>query len=149
MAARPLARGAQLIVGLLVIALGFVLAAVSVLHFATPPGKSVLDPFVGLTGGLALVFLGAILIVPERQGRTRAWLGASMITCIALMFDWVAFGPGERHAEAVVTNGHAKTGAQLREMSRQVLMVSGAVLFNLLALYAWFRARRSAWKRRA
>jgi len=134
MGAKPLSRRGQVTVGLLVIALGFGVAAIAAIHLIMPPGKAVLDPVVVLIAGFAFAFGGAILVVPERRGRTRASFGALMITSVALLFDWVAFGPGEHHAKGGV--------AHLREMSRHVLLASGAVLFNLMALWAWFRARR-------
>jgi len=134
MGAKPLSRRGQVTVGLLVIALGFGVAAIATIHLVMPPGKAVLDPVVVLISGFAFAFGGAILVVPERRGRTRASFGALMITSVALLFDWVAFGPGEHHAKGGV--------AHLREMSRHILLASGAVLFNLMALWAWFRARR-------
>jgi len=129
-----LSRRGQVTVGLLVIALGLGVAAIAVMHLLSPPSKAVLDPIVVLIAGFAFAFGGAILLFPERRGRTRASFGALMITSVAILFDWVAFGPGEHHAKGGV--------AHLREMSRHVLLASGAVLFNLMALWAWFRARR-------
>jgi hypothetical protein len=142
MAAKP-TRRSQVTAGLLAITMGLGVAALAAAQLVIPPDKPVLDPVVGSAGGLAFAFMGAILLAPERRGRMKASFGALMITFIALLFDWVAFGPGERHSAAV---GHGY-GSQMREMSRHLLLASGAVLFNLMALWAWIRARRGAWKK--
>jgi hypothetical protein len=140
MAAKLQTRRAQVAVGVLVMAVGFTLAMFAATYLGKPADR--LDPVVGLTSGLALIFLGATLVVPERQTRIRAWIGALMITSIAVMLDWIAFGPGDRQAGRGASS-------QLREVSRQILLESGAVLFNLMALWAWFRTRRTAWKKTA
>jgi hypothetical protein len=135
-------RPGQVAIGIIVIAAGLCVAALAAGHLVSPPEKAVLDPLVGLGAGFAFVFGGAITVVPERRGRARAWFAALMLTAIALLFDWVAFGPGEHHARG-------GAGPQLREMSRQALFASGAVLFDLMALWAWFRTRRAVWKKPA
>jgi hypothetical protein len=109
-----------------VFALGLCIAAIAASFLARPAGR--FDPVVGFIAGLAIAFTGGILVVPERQGRMRASLGALMITCIALLFDWIAFGSGVR--------------THVWEVPGRVLLVSGAMLFNLMALWAWIRARR-------
>lgn len=144
MAAKPHSRRGQVAIGFLVMVAGLGAAATAVSQLLSPPDKTVLDPVIGVIAGFAFVFGGAILVVPERRARNRALLGALMISAIALLFDWVAFGPGEHHVKSL---GKHAVGSQLREMSRQILLASGAVLFNLMALWAWIRARRSAWTR--
>ena len=71
----------------------------------------------------------------------------SMITCIALMLDWLAFGPGERRFASGNPSANAAVGPQqLKEMSVRFLLAIGAVLFSLMALWAWMRA---LWRRTA
>src|SRR5258708_2734409 len=60
-------------------------AALAASLVGRPAGR--LDPVVGVITGFAFAFAGAILVVPERRKRLRAWIGALMITCIALLFD--------------------------------------------------------------
>src|SRR5262249_60404109 len=103
-----------------------------------PAGR--LGPVVGLFAGSVLVFMGAILVAPERRSGLRAWIGALMITSIALLFDWVAFGPGERPVSTGLSNASAHARAHFWEVPGRVLLLSGAVLFNLMALWAWMRA---------
>src|SRR5690242_5106627 len=127
MAAKSLSRRRQIATGLLLAAAGFALAALAASHLGGSPGR--LDPVVGLIGGAALVFLGAILVAPERRRRVRAWGGALMITSIALLFDWLVLG-------------HAPPGARTHfwEAPGKVLLASGALLFSLMAMWAWMRA---------
>jgi hypothetical protein len=140
MAAKLQSRRTQVAVGVLVMAVGFTLAMFAASYVGKPADR--LDPVVGLTAGLVLLFLGATFVVPERQGRIKALIVALMITCIAVLLDWVAFGPGERQSGRGASS-------QLREISRQVLLESGAVLFNLMALWAWIQTRRAAWRKTA
>jgi hypothetical protein len=139
MAAKPLSRRGQFTIGILVVAAGLCAVALAANYVGKPTGR--FDPVVGLIAGLALAFAGAILVVPERQGRTRAWFGALMISCIALLFDWLAFGPRELQDAAALGNG-AAVRMHFWQVPGRVLLASGAVLFNLMALWAWFRARR-------
>jgi hypothetical protein len=119
MAAKPLSRRGQFTVGILVVAAGLCVAAIAASFVGRPAGR--FDPVVALITGLALALAGVILVVPERDARTRAWFGALMITAIAVLFDWILFGLAARQAVAALP---------------------GAALFNLMALWAWFRARR-------
>lgn len=149
MAAKALSRRRQVTAGFLVIAVSLGVAAIAVIHLGRPPERHVPDAAAGLIAGLAFAFAGAILVVPERHQRTRASFGALMITFIALLFDWLAFGPGERRFTAALSAGNVGVRAHFWEMPGRILLVSGAMLFNLMALWAWIRARRAPRKRTA
>lgn len=142
MAAKRPSRRAEVAAGLLVIAGGLGVTALAAGHLFGQAGR--LEPVVVMIAGMILVFVGAILVVPERNKALRAWFGALMITCIALLFDWLAFGPGERHTTAVTANSNLGLRTHFWEVPGQVMMLSGAVLFNLMALWAWLRTRRRA-----
>lgn len=143
MVGKALSRRRQVMAGFVVIAVSLGVAALAAIHLGTPPERHVPDAVAGLIGGLAFAFAGAILVVPERHERTRASFGALMITFIALLFDWVAFGPGERRATAALSSGNVGVRPHFWEMPGRILLVSGAMLFNLMALWAWIRARRA------
>jgi len=142
MAAKKPSRRAQVASGLLVLAGGLGVATLAAGHLFSQPGR--LDPVVGVIGGMILVLVGAILVVPERNKALRAWFGALMVTSIALLFDWLAFGPGERHVAAIGSNSGLGLRTHFWEVPGRVMMASGAVLFNLMALWAWFRTRKRA-----
>jgi hypothetical protein len=145
MAEKPLSRRGQFTIGVLVVAAGLCVAALAASYVGKPAGM--FDPVVGLIAGLAFALAGAILAVPERQKGIRALFGALMITCIALLFDWIAFAPGERRITGGISGAHASVRTHFWEVPGRVLLVSGAVLFNLMAVWAWFRTRRAAWKK--
>jgi hypothetical protein len=128
MASKPQSRRGQTVGGLLALAAGVGVAANAASHLGQPMGK--LDPIVLMIAGFALAFVGLILFAPERNRRLKAWLGALMITAIAFLLDWVAFGPGA---------GSPATRLHFWEVPGRLLLASGAVLFNLMALWAWMR----------
>jgi hypothetical protein len=136
MAAKSPSRRKQIAAGLLAMAAGLGVAALAASHLGKPTGR--LDPVVGLITGFALAFAGAILVVPERRKGLRAWAGALMITFIALLLDWIALAPGEHRVATGVSNAAVRT--HFWEVPGRVLLFSGAVLFNLMALWAWLRA---------
>lgn len=138
MAAKPLSRRGQFTVGVLVVAGGLCVAAIAGSFVGQPAGR--FDPVVVLIAGLALAFAGAILVAPERDARMRAWFGALMITAIALLFDWIVLGLAARQGAAALSGAPART--HFWEVPGRVLLVSGALLFNLMALWAWIRAKR-------
>jgi len=138
MAAKPLSRRGQFTVGVLVAAMGLCVAALAASYIGKGAGR--FDPVVGMFGGLMLSFAGAILVAPERDGKMRAWFGAMMVTCIALLLDWVALGLGDVQAAAASVNASARS--HFWQVPGRVLLVIGAMLFNLMALWAWLRARR-------
>jgi hypothetical protein len=138
MAAKSRSRRAQVAAGLLAIAAGLGIAALAAIHLGKPAGR--FDPVVALTAGLAFAFAGATLVISERRKRARAWIGALMITCVALLFDWVAFGPGEPRVTSGISNANTGVRTHFWQMPARVLLVSGALLFNLMALWAWLRA---------
>ena len=128
MASKPQSRRGQIAGGLIALAAGVGLAANAAGHLGQPMGK--LDPVLLIIGGSALAFVGLILFAPERNRRLKAWLGALMISAIAVLLDWLAFGPGgANHAGRV----------HFWEVPGKLLLASGAVLFNLMAVWAWMR----------
>ncbi|HZE10184.1 MAG TPA: hypothetical protein VE034_01215 [Burkholderiales bacterium] len=143
MAAKSPSRRAQVAAGLLAVAAGSGLAAFAASHLGRSTGR--LDPVVGMMTGLVFAFAGAILVVPERRKRLRVWIGAFMITSIALLFDWLAFSLSEHRATSGLANGNPAARTHFWEVPGRVLLLSGAVLFNLMALWAWLRA---LWRRK-
>jgi len=139
MAAKPLSRRGQFTVGVLVAGIGLAVATLAASAVGRP-GR--VDPVVIFIAGLTLAFAGAILVVPERDGRMRAWFGAFMVTCVALLLDWVALGLGGTREATAAVSVNASTRAHFWQVPGQLMLLIGAMLFNLMALWAWFRARR-------
>ena len=139
MAAKPLSRRGQFTVGVLVAAMGLFIATLAA-SYVGKPGR--VDPVVVFIAGLTLAFAGAILVVPEKDGRMRAWFGAFMVTCVALLLDWVALGLGGSREAAAAVGVNTSARTHFWQVPGQVMLLIGAMLFNLMALWAWFRARR-------
>lgn len=137
MAAKRPSRRHQVAAGLLGIMLGLGVVALAVLHISRPVVR--LDPVVGVISGATFAFVGAILVAPERNKKLRAWFGALMVTSIAILFDWLAFGPVS-HAAAAVSNSNLGVRTHFWEAPGRVMLACGALLFTLMALWAWTRA---------
>src|SRR5437763_14917123 len=91
---RPqLPPGARMAVGLVVLLLGAGLIALGLTpRFTATPGIGI----VGVPAGLVFACGGVLVLLPERLAILRLPIAAVMITALAGMFGWVAFGPGER-----------------------------------------------------
>jgi hypothetical protein len=138
MAAKSPSRRRQVAAGLLAMTAGLGVAALAASHIGKPIGR--LDPVVVLIAGCAFAFAGATLVVPERRRGLRAWAGALMITCIALLLDWIALGPSEHRVASGISNANTSMRTHFWEVPGRVLLFSGAMLFSLMALWAWLRA---------
>jgi len=84
------------------LALGLVVAAFGLMqagfagYAAMQADPFGLDNLMGVPAGLMFVFAGMLIGLPERYADWRRLLAALLISCFALLLDWVAFGPGER-----------------------------------------------------
>ena len=65
-----------------------------------------------------------------------------MVTCVALLLDWVALGLGGPREATAAVSVNASTRSHFWQVPGQLMLLIGAMLFNLMALWAWFRARR-------
>jgi hypothetical protein len=94
--AAPDTSGRALGLGLVVAAVGAAIAGPAIYRaiHATPLAA---DNWMGVTAGLIFVFGGILLGLPRGYDKWRTWLATLVISCFALTFDWVAFGPGERN----------------------------------------------------
>ncbi|HYW63734.1 MAG TPA: DUF3592 domain-containing protein, partial [Bradyrhizobium sp.] len=93
----PIAQGQRrmLVFASLFVAMGLMAVGLAIngaIH--ADPFKA--DNLMGVPAGLMFVFAGVLIGLPPEAVRWRAWLGTLVVTCFALTFDWVAFGPGER-----------------------------------------------------
>ena len=82
--------------------MGFMFAAMGLMATGLAVNGAVhADPFtadnlMGIPIGLMFVFAGVLIVLPPEYTKWRALLATLVVTCFALAFDWVAFGPGER-----------------------------------------------------
>ena len=132
---------------------GFILLAAA--GFIPAPEESFHAPHwvVGL-GGLAFLIAGGILLEGQlfawlgRDGRrdefrqavfevSRYWAGATIVTIFALMFDWIAFGPGERQFSGSVGLPFFSVTTSAGQSIGRYVFGFCAILLNLLAVWVW------------
>ena len=61
------------------------------------PGTLHVPAWIAMLAGSAFVLAGALIWLPQRLSGSRELLGAMLITTFAVVIDWSAFAPGERH----------------------------------------------------
>src|SRR5260370_5464493 len=81
--------------GVLFAAPGLLMTGLAI-HHAIQADPFTADNLMGVPIGLMFVFAGILLGLPPQYTQWRNLLTALVISCFALTFDWVAFGPGER-----------------------------------------------------
>jgi len=118
--------------GLLFAAMGLLITGLAI-HFgihATDPVKA--NAYMGLPAGLMFVFAGMFMALPP-ESRWRSLLATLVVTCFALTFDWVAFGPGERKFAGYVM------GIQYMscELFGRVSFGFFAILLDIFAVAMW------------
>src|SRR5258708_13029595 len=78
-------------VGVVVLAMGIALAMLGIFKAGNPAEPLA---FLAIPAGLVFVFGGLLVLLPAKL---QLPLAALMVTSLAGLFDWVAFGPGGRH----------------------------------------------------
>ena len=134
MASSDLSPGARIAIGVAIAIAGlaaFAMGCVTAWHRV--PFSD--DHWLGLPLGMAFVAFGALLAMPADMSRVRGILAAIVVTGFALMFDWIAFGPGERHFTASASSH----GAGVRT---PVSSTTGRIAFGIVAL---MMAAGAAW----
>jgi hypothetical protein len=85
--------------------------------------------------GLCILFFGATISLPNVVGfRQRLFLTLT-VTCMALVFDWIAFVPGPREFHAGSSASHP--GGPVNSTFGRVVFGVVAVLMDAFAVYAW------------
>jgi len=137
-AKKGLSPGLRVAIGLAVCAMGIGVVALGVHQLGPKADKFAAGEFAALPVGMTFALVGALLALPRSVVRTRALIAALMVSALALTADWIAFGPGERG----ITGGLGKP-LQTSLMIGRVLFKVGAVLADLMALWAWVRFFRT------
>jgi hypothetical protein len=131
--------GGRLAIGLATLALGLLISGASIDRtIDADPFKA--ENLMGVPFGLVFVFAGIMVSLPQGPGKWRDLLAALLVTCMALIFDWVAFGPGERQFTGSV-NGF---GYVPSELSGRVAFGIAAIIFDIFAILMWVQQCRRA-----
>jgi hypothetical protein len=118
--------------GLLFAAMGLLITGMAIhsaIH-ATDPVKA--NAYMGLPAGLMFVFAGMYMALPA-ESRWRSLLATLVVTCFALTFDWVAFGPGERRFTGDIMGMRWISG----ELFGRVVFGFFAILLDIFAAAMW------------
>jgi hypothetical protein len=128
-------RGVRLVIGMLLGTAGLILTVAQVrFDFKTAnPWQS--TEMAGVLMGLCVMFCGVSISMPPVEGFPQRLFGALTITCMALLFDWVAFVPGPRDFHAGASSLHR--GGSVNSGFGRVVFGIAALLMDLFALYAW------------
>jgi len=115
--------------------------------------KWLFGPLLLAAGGLGLaVAFGLIQLEPSRT-HAPLWIGGAIGVSLASVFNWVAFGPGERHFTTRTSVGSGAIGvttvADGGELGGRIAFGVFALLLDLLIaspliVWLWRRVRSSA-----
>ena len=96
------------------------------------------DSLMGVPAGLMFLFAGILIALPPAYTKWRSLLATLVITCFALTFDWVAFGPGERR----FTGSIGGIGFIPGEMMGRAFFGLFALVLDACAVAMWVRQCR-------
>jgi hypothetical protein len=127
------------------IALGFISAAIGLVVIGTAVSTAIhaTDPFtserlVAVPAGLIFVLGGALVALPAGGTRWQSVLSALLVTCFAVTFDWVAFGPGERKFGGGISLGaNVGAGFPVGELIGRAVFGVAAIVLDIFAAIAW------------
>jgi hypothetical protein len=126
-------QGGNLAFGILFGGMGLMLTGF-VIYRALHADPFTADNLMGLPAGLMFLFAGILLALPAQYTKWRNLLATLVVTCFALTFDWVAFGPGERR----FTGSAMGFGFMSGEMMGRTSFGLFAVILDIFAIKMWF-----------
>lgn len=85
--------------------------------------------------GFCILFFGATISLPNVVGFRQRLLLALTVTCMALVFNWIAFVPGPREFHTGSPASHP--GGPVNSTLGRVIFGVVAVLMDLFAFHAW------------
>jgi hypothetical protein len=135
--------GKRVAIGLAVCVAGMGVVALGVYQLGPKANKFAAWEFAALPVAMAVAFGGAFFALPPTFVRTRALIAALMVTALALTADWIAFGPGDSGVRKGFSLNNVRGPLQTSQMLGRLMFGVGAVLADLLALWAWVRFLRA------
>lgn len=138
-AQQPMTRRQSLFVGIAFIAVGVYPLAIGLGFAAARPGSVHAPLWVVAIAGACFIFIGAAFAAPREDTRLRGFLLGLMVTGLAIVFDWVAFGPGERHFSGGISFAGNAMRAASDETSGRIAFGIAAVILDAFAAWGWYR----------
>jgi len=130
-AADSASRGG-LAVGLGCAAMGLMLVGFTI-NTAVHADPFVADNLMAVPAGLMFVFAGILMALPTEYKQWQTLLATLLMTCFALTFDWVAFGPGERKFSGSIMGFGFIPG----ELLGRTFFGFFAVILDIFAIKMW------------
>jgi hypothetical protein len=127
------------------IALGFISAAIGLVVIGTAVNTAIhaTDSFtserlMAVPAGLIFVLGGALVALPPGGRQWRGALSALLVSCFAVTFDWVAFGPGERKFGGGISLGaNVGAGFPVGEFIGRAVFGVAAIVLDIFAVIVW------------
>jgi len=126
----------RMVVGVVLLAAGSALATLGIFRAADPAEPLA---FLAIPAGLVFVFGGLLALLPAKL---QLPLAALMVTSLAVLFDWVAFGPGERHFTSSLGGAGASVTWASGEFAGRAFFGVFALLMDIAAIGLWLRLVR-------
>jgi hypothetical protein len=100
-----------------------------------------LDDYMAIPAGLIFVFGGVLVALPADRLRARRVFAALLVSMFAVTFDWIAFGPGERHFSGGISLGVGALGYSPGPLAGRIAFAIGGLLMTVAALVMWVRMK--------
>ena len=152
----PIPRVVRWIFSPLLLAFGGVALAAAFGYLPLAPSQAPIPTWFIGSIGLAFTSFGLFLVLDGIAAleRLRGWLGLVFLVAFAAPFNWIAFGPGERHFRTSSSLGFGATAigetATGSEIGGRIAFGVFAVLLDLLlaapllvVAWRWLHARRA------
>jgi hypothetical protein len=134
---------ARLVFGLVAIVAGMAPMMFATGLVAPRPGSMRAPEWVVFLAGFTFFLAGWLILLPECWVKTRGLLGVVLLSAFAAVFDWISFGPGERHFSGGFSIGPLFSSGASDEITGRVVFGIAAASMSLLALWVWGRWLRS------
>ncbi len=130
--------GGRIALGVISAAIGFVVIGTAVNAAIHAADAFTTERIIAVPAGLIFVLGGALVALPPGSWRWQSVLSALLITCFAVTFDWVAFGPGERRFGGGVSLGaHVGAGFPVGEFFGRAAFGVAAIVLDIFAIIVW------------
>ena len=137
--AETASRNTSLLIGAVFLLAGLLAISVALGWFAVSREDIGASLWIIGCGGGFFALTGMAFLLPDRYAQPRSLIAAILTSALALVFDWIAFGAGDRAFGGAFSFGRLSDLAAGPENAGRVFFAMFATLFSLLALWAWAR----------